>query len=248
MDSLNLPLIPNLACSSKEEALNSPTGNLRLVEDLNYKFIFNDLFEEIEYSHNYETEDIDIKSPAFLNHINEMALKIKEEVDLDAKIIEIGCGKGYFVELLENVGFTNCFGFDTTYEGNKKNFEKRYFEDKDFNCKADCIILRHTLEHIPSPQDFLKKIIHINNNEKCKIFIEVPCFDWILENSAYWDLTIEHCNYFTKKFFDNIFPGCKVEKVFDDQFIFVSSDVSNFKFLNKENKSDPINLKKFFQT
>ncbi|MDP7067722.1 MAG: hypothetical protein QF637_08880 [Acidimicrobiales bacterium] len=29
------------------------------------------------------------------------------------------------------------------------------------------------------------------------LFVEVPDFDWILNNGAFWDLSYEHCNYFT---------------------------------------------------
>lgn len=59
------------------------------------------------------------------------------------------------------------------------------------------------------------------------IFIEVPCFDWIRDQGAYWDLTIEHCNYFTAESFRTIFCAPSIEKLFEQQYLFVTAKLKD---------------------
>ena len=110
---------------------------------------------------------------------------------------------------------------------NKSNIRSRYFAREDLGFSADFIILRHTLEHIPNPVGFLKEIFAINGNDKAVIFIEVPCFDWIRDQGAYWDLTIEHCNYFTAESFRTIFCAPSIEKLFEQQYLFVTAKLKD---------------------
>lgn len=73
------------------------------------------------------------------------------------KIIEIGCGKGYFLEMLRKNGF-DVTGFDPAYEGDNPYIVKDYYSDQYSHLNADLIILRHTLEHIDDPLKFLHSI------------------------------------------------------------------------------------------
>jgi hypothetical protein len=85
-------------------------------------------------------------------------------------------------------------GIDPAYEGNDPGIIKARF-DPSVGLSADGIVLRHVLEHIPDPHEFLHEIRASNNNDGL-IYIEVPCFDWICENRAWFDIFYEHVNYF----------------------------------------------------
>src|SRR5690606_20833571 len=58
-------------------------------------------------------------------------------------------------------------------------------------------ILRHVLEHITSPVDFLTDLGAAAPG--VPLYIEVPEVNWIFENGAFWDFCYEHCNYFSAK-------------------------------------------------
>ena len=60
--------------------------------------------------------------------------------------------------------------------------------------------LRHVLEHVPSPWQFLEGIAAANGY-KGLLYVEVPDLEWILKNHAYFDLFHEHVNYFRAKDF-----------------------------------------------
>lgn len=124
------------------------------------------------YDENYNNEQG--FSNYFLNHLSIVSEIIKKEVNIDSKLIEIGCDKGHFLNLMKNRGF-NITGFDSTYEGNDESIIKDYFTEK-FNTNADFLILRHTLEHIKDPFSFLHLITKANNYNG-KIYLEVPTFD-----------------------------------------------------------------------
>lgn len=240
-----IPRFTNNAYESQVEALSAPTSKFELKENISYKYFFNCLYEDLKYDENLYQNSQNCSSK-FIQHINQIGREIKKEVSLDSHIIEIGCGKGDFIQLLCKLGFNNLTGFDEAYQGDSDLFKKRYFSKEDQDLKADSIILRHTLEHIPNPFGFLEKIVSINNNENCNLFLEVPCFNHILKTKAYWDLTFEHCNYFTEDSFKEFMPGCEVKNVFDGQYLFVKSNANLIKTKSKEKESNPLNLNIFF--
>lgn len=227
--NITLPHIPNNVYSAFDEALAAPTHPFRLCLNPRYLFYYNDLFEGVSYD-NALYQNSQSLSDRFRRHLKSVAQSILMKTSPESKIVEIGCGKGYFIELLESLGCTNIFGFDSTYEGDNPRIKKRYFDLRDNGFNADTIILRHTLEHIPNPLSFLEQLFNANSNPLANIFIEVPCFDWIVDNQAFWDLTIEHCNYFTAASFKSIFNQACVSKVFDGQYLLVSASASDLNF------------------
>ena len=71
-------------------------------------------------------------------------------------LVEVGCGKGYFLEMLLAKGF-DVTGFDPTYEGVNPRVKRQYFEPGAVEL-AHGLILRHVLEHIQSPYGFLEQL------------------------------------------------------------------------------------------
>jgi len=248
---ITLPHIPNNVYPSVHEALAAPTHPFRLSLDSRYLFYFNDLYEDLPYD-NVLYQNSQSLSDRFRRHLKSVADLILAKTSLEFKIVEIGCGKGHFVDLLSSLGCTNVLGYDSTYEGNNPRIKKRYFDSQDYGLNADIIILRHTLEHISDPLSFLEQLFKTNNNPLATVFIEVPCFDWIINNQAFWDLTIEHCNYFTAASFKSIFKLACVSKVFDGQYLLISATVSdlNSAIITSYHSppSEPIDLGDLFPT
>ena len=80
------------------------------------------------------------------------------------------------------------------------------------------------------------------------ILIEVPDLDWIIKKQAFWDITYEHVNYFSKKTFQKMFNGSfKIRSLFKGQYLFVLTKLSklNLKF-DKNLKPLSVSVEKIF--
>lgn len=224
---VNIPAIPNNVYASLEASLESPLSPFELARENRYLYYYNTRFNQLQYDSSLYQNSQDY-SERFLSHLLDVASFVKRFSSSEKKIVEIGCGKGGFFNVLSQQGFSNLSGFDAAYEGCDPRIEKRYFSDEDKGFNAEIIIMRHTLEHIPSPFQFLRSIIATNSNPNASIVIEVPCFDWIVKHQAWWDLSYEHCNYFSEESFRSAFPNSIIKKVFDDQYLLVKADSADF--------------------
>jgi hypothetical protein len=64
---------------------------------------------------------------------------------------------------------------------------------------------------------------------KAQIYIEVPSFDWIVENEAFFDITYEHVNYFSKASMRALFdpPATATGLCFNGQYLYAIADISS---------------------
>jgi len=139
--------------------------------------------------------------------------------------LEVGCGKVSSVELLRSNGH-DAIGVDPAYEGNQAYIHKRHF-DASAGLHADAVVLRHVLEHIARPRDFLADIAAANGG-RGRIYIEVPCLDWIIDNRAWFDIFYEHVNYFRLSDFSRMF-GTVLEagRIFGGQYLYVVAELAS---------------------
>ncbi|WP_091937133.1 class I SAM-dependent methyltransferase [Propionivibrio dicarboxylicus] len=200
------------------------TGDIHLVQDMTTGLIFNRSFmpELLEYDQNYQNEQA--LSPIFRDHLGEV-LTIIDRHMANHSLIEVGCGKGVFLEMLAARGY-NVTGLDPAYEGMNPRILKKYFSTE-VGINADAVILRHVLEHVPNPIDFLKNIKKANC-DKGKIYIEVPCFDWICSHRAWFDIFYEHVNYFRLEDLLRMFGRVHgYGHLFGGQYLYIVADIDS---------------------
>lgn len=229
----SLPVLQNRVFPTAAEAAESPTGDILLAQDLETGLVSNHAFapEKIVYDENYQNEQA--CSGAFQRHLEQVEEIIAKhfpkttEVEGQRAIIEVGCGKGYFLEQLFAKGY-DIKGVDPAYEGESEHIIKANF-GPELGLFADSIVLRHVLEHIPDPVSFLSMIAE-GNGGKGLIYIEVPCFAWIREQQSWFDIFYEHVNYFRLSDFDSMF-GNVIESghVFHGQYIYVVADLASLR-------------------
>lgn len=100
----------------------------------------------------------------------------KINLDLKAKILDVGCGAGHLLVSLKRAGFTNLTGIDTYiehdifYDHSIKIYKK---ELAVLSEKFDFIILNHCFEHMLDPQNIIKKLFTLLNCNSC-LLIRVP--------------------------------------------------------------------------
>lgn len=221
-----LPIFQNRMYDTEQEARDCPKGDMHLVEDLTTGLVYNAEFrpEFMVYDKHYQNEQA--VSPLFQQHLDTVANIIDQRLGKE-RIVEVGCGKGHFLETLLAKGF-DVTGFDPTYEGVNPRVKRQYFAPGVIE-KANGLILRHVLEHIQNPIGFLEQL-KITNGGSGRIYIEVPCFDWICEHKAWFDVFYEHVNYFRLKDFKRIF-GEVVEsgRLFGGQYLYVIAELASLK-------------------
>jgi Methyltransferase domain len=221
-----LPIFQNRMYNSVEEARHCPRGDLQLVENLATGLVYNAAFrpELMRYDDHYQNEQG--LSPLFHAHLETVADIIERQIGR-RPLIEVGCGKGYFLELLAARGF-QITGFDPTYEGENPNVQRHYFAPG-VGMRAEALVIRHVLEHVQDPYQFLDQL-RLANGGSGLIYIEVPCFDWICQHRVWFDIYYEHVNYFRIADFHRMF-GRVLEsgRLFGEQYLYVVADLASLR-------------------
>lgn len=222
----DFPVFQNRMYATAEEAQNCPRGNIRIVEDLSSGLVRNDAFDPnlVDYDSEYQNEQAN--SLPFRQHLDWAVDLIADKIGLD-DLVEVGCGKGTFLEMLAERG-ASITGFDPTYEGDSPLIQRHYF-GPELGLSAKGLVLRHVLEHIPDPYDFLCQLRDANGGGGL-IYIEVPCFDWICEERSWFDIFYEHVNYFRLSDFQKMFgKTVALGRCFGGQYLYIIGDLSSLR-------------------
>jgi len=231
---LDVPVHCNLLWPNQDAARKCPKGNIKLAFCPVCSFIKNLTFEpdRLEYTQAYDSSLH--FSPRFQDYAKSLADRLIQRYDLhDKDIIEIGCGSGYFLSLLCELGNNRGVGFDPAHSLQKTHCEvndrikfiKDFYSDSYINYQADLIVCRHTLEHVQNPKEFLFTLRQsIDNRLNTYAFFEVPNALNIFHNLFIWDIIYEHCSYFTPTSLSLTFSSCgfrlcELNEEFQDQFL-----------------------------
>lgn len=220
------PVFQNRMYDSVASAIDCPKGDISLVEDAETGVVCNTSFkpELMVYDEYYQNEQA--LSQRFRDHLSEVAVLVENFLGR-TNLVEVGCGKGNFLELLWARG-NQATGFDPTYEGDSPCVQRRLFTGH-IGITANGLILRHVLEHIKGPVDFLREL-KIANQGGGLIYIEVPCFDWIRDHRAWFDIFYEHVNYFRLSDFDRMFGKViRSGHCFGGQYLYVIADLATLR-------------------
>ena len=234
-----LPVLQNKVFSSRKEALACPTGDIILVQDNKTGLIYNQVFDTglIQYDSSYQNEQA--VSGVFQEHLNEVMQIIKRHFPLRS-IAEIGCGKARFLERLNRAGY-DVIGFDPAYEGDDTRVVKSNFE-QGMGISADGIVMRHILEHVANPLEFLADVTRANGGRGVG-YIEIPCLEWIGRNRTWFDIFYEHVNYFRLSDFHRMFSRIyESGHCFNGQYIYAVADLTSLRtprFYNKDRYTLP---------
>ena len=221
----NIPVFQNKIYPDEISAHLAELGSINLLLCRACGFVWNSNFEyeKLNYDSKYQNEQS--YSREFKKHLTVVQKIIEEKNPKKSHIVEIGCGKGSFLNLLHDSGYYNISGFDPAYEGEAPFIHKCYYPPDRTYSPADLFIMRHVLEHVPDPFNFLKRT-KLANGKNGRIYIEVPAFEWIARQGAFWDISYEHCNYFTRSLLQSILPDCKTGYLFGDQYLYATGNFS----------------------
>jgi SAM-dependent methyltransferase len=222
----SVPVFQNRIYDSRIEARLCPKGDVVLVQDPRTGLVHNAAFDgaALVYDETYQNEQA--VSPSFVRHLDAV-LELAGRHFRGKSVVEIGCGKGYFLERLLSAGYA-ASGVDPAYEGRNPHIVKaRYGEAP--GMKAECVVLRHVLEHIERPLEFLAGVARANGGNGV-VYIEVPCLDWICERRAWFDVFYEHVNYFRLSDLRAMFGTVhEAGRLFGGQYLYVFAELGTLR-------------------
>lgn len=231
----NAPIYSVVTVKSKEEALAVPKKDIELAFCHNCGFIFNRLYDTNTDYFTLGYEDQQGFSATFMQYLTRISEELISKYSLEGKtLLEIGCGKGDFINLLNELAGGEGIGVDPAYEEGRQNnpnltFHKEFYAEKHGKLSIDFICCRHTLEHIFNTRDFLSLIrSSLDQGSKPVIFFEIPQINRILDIQAFWDIYYEHCSYFSAGSLARLFRSTGYEILdirldYSDQYLLIEA-------------------------
>jgi hypothetical protein len=194
-----LPVMQNVCYPTRDLARDSPRADFDLSACCDCGFLFNSAFDPavMRYDVGYDNH---VESPTFEAYYEALARQLVARFDLDrgGVVYDVGCGAGTFLKVLCAVcPAVTGIGIDPACEpvdaGNRKLIRGTFSKEL-IGRDARLVVLRHVLEHIDRPVEFMTQLRGASGN--APIFVEVPDARWIFRHGAFWDFCYEHCNYF----------------------------------------------------
>ena len=146
-------------------------------------------------------------------YIKKTLTRLNEFLPKNPTVIDIGCGEGHFVRDLakchDNSG--KFIGFDpntSSESGAGIDFIPKYFEPQHDikRYQPDVLIMRHVLEHLEHPTEFMEQLAFSASSLDKPIFFfaETPCVDLAIKSKRIVDFFYEHPSQFTKSSFTKL--------------------------------------------
>lgn len=232
-----VPVFCNVLYSNRAAAQDAPTGTLDLRVCSHCTHVYNFAFDPDMIAYEPSYENALHFSSAFRDYADALARRLVHSYALHGHTgIEIGCGDGYFLNLLCSHGLGRGIGFDPSLpensraeKGNHITFIRDYYSAEYRSLSAKCICMRHVLEHIPHPSTFLAELSAFAPNEEIDLhFCEVPNGLFTFQGDGFWDLIFEHCSYFTPQSLRYLYEHSgygisSVQRAFGDQFLSIDA-------------------------
>jgi 2-polyprenyl-3-methyl-5-hydroxy-6-metoxy-1,4-benzoquinol methylase len=218
--------------------MSAPKADIRLGYCDNCGHLYNFAYDPRKIDYNQDYENSLHYSMRFQEYAESLAARLIKTYNLyDKIIIEIGSGRGDFLNLLCEIGRNRGVGFEPSNaallsgssEKKRVNIIHDFYTEKYANYEADMVCCRHVLEHIQFPQEFLSNLRRIiGSRSDTVVFFEVPNAMFTLKDLSIWDLIYEHCSYFSTTSFAHLFEICgfevlEITETFDGQFLCIEA-------------------------
>jgi len=152
-----------------------------------------------------------IRSSGVSNEMKEFRIRqfgsiIKKYELKNKKIIEIGCGGGEYLSIMDNFE-VDAYGIEYSPKLVEECIKKGLKVSKDFienpedkikNNGFDCFFMLNSLEHLPNINATLMGVYN-NLNHNAIGIVEVPNFDMMIKKNLFSEFTRDHLFYFTKE-------------------------------------------------
>jgi SAM-dependent methyltransferase len=151
-------------------------------------------------------------------------------IDLTAKIVEIGCNDGLFLQELALIGYENLIGIEPSADAHALAVSKGFDVVKEFlspelseqltkkRGQFDLVISRQNFEHIGDLQGVTRSL-DVLLKPNGYVLIELPNFECNLRCLDY-SLWEEHVNYFTIETLKHFLSLSNIKIIYEEVFLF----------------------------
>ncbi|MEM9677543.1 MAG: class I SAM-dependent methyltransferase [Pseudomonadota bacterium] len=230
----NAPAHTVVVHKTAHSARAAPVGTIDLSACNACGFVFNSAFDasRLHYTHDYEATQA--FSPTFNAFHEALAADIAQSASAnEGVVLEIGCGQGEFLALLEGAGCGGGIGFDPAFDparsglpdGSSVDIRATGFDPTSPLPTISAIVCKMTLEHIADPITLLSQMAALSRkNSACPVYIMVPNGEDVFVRRAFWDVYYEHCNYFTRASLKQVMksaglPVVDTKTVYSNQYL-----------------------------
>jgi len=232
----------NVVIADRSESQQFQRGELAMRCCLDCGFVYNGAFDPSLLSYGAEYDNRQTCSAVFETHVNELANDLADRLAVrNCVIVEVGCGDGGFIRKLvaDEAACNTGYGFDPAHSGpeselgGRLRFVSRYFDKACTDIRADVVVCRHVIEHVPDPVALLGSVrCALGGRSGARVFFETPCSRWILSNQVIWDLFYEHCSLFSAASLATAFGLAgfvvdDVRRVFGGQYLWLEGHVAD---------------------
>ncbi len=207
-----------------------------------YNDAVNSVYQNYNMSSNFNFPRKDSKTLFSLDFICNNANLTK-----DWTVLEIGSDRGDFLYLLKQKSGANILGIELdTKQTPQVPTLNMLFDSKNFASKYNLVVLKHTLEHIKYPQEFLDDVYNVVADDGF-LYIEVPSLDVCMSNFLD-DFNPEHVSYFAKEIVISMCKNYELVAIDNSHFIraLFKKTSNNSKYTKQD--MDFSKIESFFET
>jgi SAM-dependent methyltransferase len=206
-DFFTLPPIPTMdgvMSSTKEEALNAVRGQIQLRFCHYCGYVGNEGYDPTKVS--FDQYDFsNAHSPIFIKHTAEISERLKDKYNLyQNKILDVGCGDGYFLKKICEVSESKGIGIDPGFDfssfiknGVELEFIRDYYTDKYHNIDCDLVTCRHVLSVINDPIQIVDTIRkNLDTRSETIAYFDAPYVQHTFGDQVIWNVVYENRSWF----------------------------------------------------
>ncbi len=253
----SLPVFCNWLHDEPEAARSATAGPVRLVACPGCGHVWNADHDEslLEYGAGYENSLH--FSGTFQEFAGSLATRLVEDHRLQGgTALEVGSGKGDFLAMLCERGVARAIGYDPSYAGeqdgrvadDRVTYVAALFPERLDGLDVDLVCTRHVLEHLEHPRQVVQTLRRaLDPGRATVIYGEVPDGDYLLRETALWDVIYEHPSHFTRSSLHRLFadadlPVLALDSAFGGQYLWVEASSRAGRSLPAPSASDALEL------
>lgn len=237
-----IPVHVGMLCDSRQAARTTPLGDVTLAYCHHCGLIHNRRFDpsKTQFGPGYEVALH--HSQVFREFTGGVARRLVQQYQLHNKtILEIGCGSGYFLRTLCELGHNHGIGIDPTVAREEQvplpngsvRFIRDSYTDRYIDLGSDFICCLSVFEDIPDPIVFLSRLRKaIGTRRDVAVYFEVFNALRSFQRLETWSVHYEQCNYFSLPSLRRLFERCGFEILRSgtcyegDQYLYVEATVA----------------------
>ncbi len=237
-----VPVFCNWLHEDAQEARSAASGLVRLVVCTSCGHVWNADHDEslLEYGAGYENSLH--FSGTFQDFAGTLAARLVDQHALrGGTALEVGSGKGDFLAMLCERGIARAIGYDPSYSGeqdgrlddDRVTYVAALFPERLDGLEVDLVCTRHVLEHLEHPSQVVRTLrTALDPARPTVIYAEVPDGDYLLRETALWDVIYEHPSHFTRSslhrlFVDQDLSVTALDSAFGGQYLWAEASASS---------------------